>query len=169
MRHWCIKRLASLFIYDRFPPRQLKLVFMDDALGYMTSTALLRCFQLKRLKKQLLSSLLVLSVYLNTPAPPLPHQITLKLLLPFRFDFLPDVAMTQLITLFWALWFWRDLITQYSLHRPPYIASAWWHSLWGCGRHDNLLRKIHNVSLPPSVVHMFTLSWWGGVCFLKMF
>lgn len=125
----------------------------------------LRCFQLKRLKKQLLSSLLVLSVYLNAPAPPLPHQITLKLLLPFRFDFLPDVAMTQLITLFWALWFWRDLITQYSLHRPPYIASAWWHSLWGCGRHDNLLRKIHNVSLPPSVVHMFTLSWWGGVFF----
>lgn len=77
-----MKRLASLFIYDRFPPRQLKLVFMDDALGYMTSTALLRCFQLKRLKKQLLSSLLVLSVYLNTPAPPLTSSNYIKIASP---------------------------------------------------------------------------------------
>lgn len=150
-------------------PQAFEARFTDDALGCMLSTARLRFFQLKRFffKKQLMSSLLVMCMSLCIWTPPPARQITLKLLLLCTFD----VVMTYLITLFWALWFWRDPITQYILHRVPCIASAWWHSLWGCGCHDNPPLKIHNLSLPPSVVQMFTFSWGGGmwvffVCFL---
>lgn len=172
MRHWCMKKAHFPVYLWLFSPKAVEAGLhgccTDIYIWY--SQLFWGVSSLRDLKKQLLSSLLVINVYLNSPAPPPPraHQITLKLLLFFEFDFLPDVAMTQLITLFWALWFWRDLITQYSLHRAPYIASAWWHSLWGCGCHDNLLRKIHNVSLPPSVVHMFTLSWWRGAFLFRM-
>lgn len=106
-------------------------------------------FPAKEIKKKHLLSSYTYTICIWTHLPPLlAHQITLKLLLLFRLDFLPDVAKTQLITLFWALWFRRDLITQYSSHWVPYIASAWRHSLWGCGCHDNLL-QTHNLSLPP--------------------
>lgn len=160
-KHSCIRILSDvlscLFIIP--PLRRLSLGCTDESLGYMLSVTLWGFSS---------SSCLAFysSLYIWRYLPLLPaHQITLKLLFHFKFDFLPDVAMTQLITLFWALCFWRDLITQYSLHWVPYIASAWWHSLWGCGCHDNLL---HNLSLPPICGADVTIYPDEEVCFSFM-
>lgn len=137
--------------------------FIDNALEILMSTHLKFFFPSSReIIKKSRSCLICFSVW--THLPPFAHQNTLTLLLLFKVDFMPDVAITPLIPLFWALCFWCDPITQNSLHLVPYIASACWHSLWGCGCHDNLLQKIHKTStFPPSVVQMFPLSWWGGL------
>lgn len=167
VRHWCIKRLSDSPIpclFMNILPQAIEAPLHWWCTGIYVMHGSFGVFPAKAIFLGGRWEASFMCIWTHLSPSPLAHQITLKLLHRFKFDSLPDVAMTQLITLFWASWLRRDLITQYSLHWLPCIASAWWHSLWGCGCHDNLLQKIHNLSLPPSVVQMFTLSWWGGLC-----